>query len=82
MNPCDDEQRLAPVGDAACVRHVSPPVACHTCASLLVALDVHPRVAMQILRHSQIALTMNVYSEAQSKATRSALERLGKQLGG
>jgi integrase len=31
-----------------------------TCASLLVALDVHPRVAMQILRHSQIAVTMNV----------------------
>ena len=26
-----------------------------TCASLLVALDVDPRVAMQILRHSQIA---------------------------
>ena len=25
----------------------------HTCASLLAALDVHPRVAMQILRHSR-----------------------------
>ena len=34
-----------------------------TCASLLVALNVHPRVAMQILRHSQIAVTMQVYSE-------------------
>ena len=31
-----------------------------TCASLLVALNVHPRVAMQILRHSQIAITMQV----------------------
>jgi integrase len=30
-----------------------------TCASLLVALDVHPRVAMGILRHSQIAVTMD-----------------------
>jgi integrase len=30
------------------------------CASLLVALDVHPRVAMQILRHSQIAVTMTL----------------------
>ncbi|WP_407941336.1 site-specific integrase, partial [Nonomuraea cypriaca] len=29
-----------------------------TCASLLVALDVHPRVAMQILRHSRIAVTI------------------------
>ncbi|WP_437007562.1 replication initiator [Streptomyces sp. enrichment culture] len=26
----------------------------HTCGSLLAALDVHPRVAMQILRHSKM----------------------------
>jgi integrase len=53
-----------------------------TCASLLVALDVHPRVAMQILRHSQIAMTMEVYSEVLSAKTRSALKRLGRQLDG
>jgi integrase len=52
-----------------------------TCASLLAALDVHPRVAMQILRHSQIAVTMDVYTEVSSKQTRAALRRLGKQLG-
>jgi integrase len=28
-----------------------------TCGSLLAALDVHPRVATQILRHSKIAVT-------------------------
>lgn len=54
----------------------------HTCATLLAALDVHPRVAMQILRHSQIDVTMNVYTEASSKATRAALRRLGKSLDG
>ncbi|HSV64795.1 MAG TPA: site-specific integrase [Mycobacteriales bacterium] len=53
-----------------------------TCASLLVALDVHPCVAMQILRHSQIAVTMNVYSEVSSTETRAALKRLGESLGG
>jgi integrase len=53
-----------------------------TCASLLVALDVHPRVVMQILRHSQIAVTMNVYAEVFSPATREALRRLGDQLDG
>ena len=52
-----------------------------TCASLLVALDVHPRVAMQILRHSQIAVTMNVYSEVYSAETSEALRRLGEHLG-
>jgi integrase len=51
-----------------------------TCASLLVALNVHPRVAMQILRHSQIAVTMHVYSEVPSEATQDALRRLGQSL--
>jgi integrase len=41
-----------------------------TCASLLAALDVHPRVAMRILRHSKIAVTMEIYTEAPSDATR------------
>jgi integrase len=50
------------------------------CASLLVALDVHPRVAMQILRHSQIAVTMEVYSQVVGASTKEALRRLGEQL--
>jgi integrase len=53
-----------------------------TCASLLVALDVHPRVAMQILRHSQIAMTMEIYSEVPTAKTRNALKRLGRKLDG
>ena len=51
-----------------------------TCGSLLVDLDVHPRVAMKILRHAQFALTMEIYSEASSEATREALKRLGEVL--
>jgi integrase len=47
-----------------------------TCGSLLVALDVHPRVAMQILRHSKIAVTMEIYTEVPSDATRDALRKL------
>jgi integrase len=39
-----------------------------TCASLLVALNVHPRVATQ------------VYSEVPSEATQDALKRLGQGL--
>ncbi len=62
------------------------PVAVHstrrTCASLLAALDVHPRVAMQILRHSQIAVTMNVYTETYSADTVRALHRLGDAFDG
>jgi integrase len=53
-----------------------------TCATLLVDLDVHPREVMQILRHAQIAVTMEVYAQASSKATRTALKRLGDSLHG
>jgi integrase len=52
-----------------------------TCGSLLAALDVHPRVAMQILRHSKIGLTMEIYTEVPSASTRDALKRLGQWLG-
>ncbi|MFE0626980.1 tyrosine recombinase XerC [Streptomyces sp. NPDC058864] len=52
----------------------------HTCGSLLAALDVHPRIAMQILRHSKIAVTMEIYTHVPSEATRKALRRLGKHL--
>jgi integrase len=52
-----------------------------TCGSLLAALDVHPRVAMAILRHSRIALTMEVYTQVPDKTTRDALKRLSDLLG-
>lgn len=52
-----------------------------TCASLLAALDVHPRVAMRILRHSKIDVTMEIYTEVPSAATRGALKKLGEWLG-
>lgn len=53
----------------------------HTCGSLLAALDVHPRVAMQILRHSRIAVTMDIYTHVPSELTRRALKKLGDSLG-
>jgi integrase len=52
-----------------------------TCGTLLAALDVHPRVAMQILRHSRISVTMEIYTESTSEATRAALKKLGDSLG-
>ena len=40
------------------------------------------RVAMAILRHSQIAVTMNIYSEVSSEGMREALGALGSTLTG
>jgi integrase len=52
-----------------------------TCGSLLADLDVHPRVAMQTLRHARLSVTMEVYTTVSSKQTRAALKRLGASLG-
>ena len=67
--------------DKAGVRRIRVHDTRHTCASLLAALDVHPRVAMAILRHAQISITMEVYTEVPDEVTRAALKRLGDQLG-
>lgn len=49
-------------------------------ATPLVDLDVLPRVIMQVLRHAEISVTMEIYSQASSDATRDALKRLGESL--
>jgi hypothetical protein len=36
---------------------------------------------MQVLRHAQFAMTMDIYAKASSKATKEALRRLGDELG-
>ena len=51
-----------------------------TRGSLLAALDVHPRVAIQILRHSKIGVTMEIYTKVPSAVTRDALKKLGQWL--
>lgn len=51
-----------------------------TCATLLRDLNVHPRVAMNILRHARVAITMEVYTEVTDEATRDALRKLGESL--
>lgn len=53
-----------------------------TCGSLLADLDVHPRVAMQILRHADFKVTMEIYTQVSSKQTLDALKRLGDSLDG
>ncbi|MGV9252625.1 tyrosine-type recombinase/integrase [Streptomyces sp. NPDC003697] len=68
--------------DRAGVRRIRVHDTRHTCASLLAALDVHPRIAMQILRHSEIAVIMEVYTHVPSADTRRVLRKLGKALGG
>jgi len=68
------DTRIAKAG----IRRITVHDARRTCGTLLADLDVHPRVAMQILRHAQFSITMEIYAQVTSKATLDALKRLGK----
>ncbi|MDE3075004.1 MAG: site-specific integrase [Chloroflexota bacterium] len=48
----------------------------HTCASLLLAQGVHPRVVMEVLCHSNINLTMNIYSHVIPDLQREAADKM------
>lgn len=49
----------------------------HTCASLLAAAGTHPRTIMAILGHSQIGVTMNVYTHVATEDQRAAVGLVG-----
>ena len=51
-----------------------------TPASLLLAQGVHPRVVMEMLGHSTIALTMNTYSHVIPALERDAADRMNAAL--
>jgi integrase len=48
----------------------------HTCASLLLAQGVQPRVVMETLGHSQISITMDAYSHVLPALDAEAAERM------
>ncbi|MEE1805675.1 tyrosine-type recombinase/integrase [Streptomyces sp. BE133] len=81
MEPRNFNRSFTDRSAKADVRRIRPHDTRHTCGSLLAALDVHPRIAMQILRHSKIAVTMVIYTHVPSEATRKALRKLVKHLG-
>jgi integrase len=54
----------------------------HTCASLLLAQGVSPRVVMDVLGHSQLSITMDLYSHVMPSALRDAADAMDRALNG
>ena len=54
----------------------------HTCASLLLAQGVSPRVVMDVLGHSQLSITMDLYSHVMPSALRDAAHAMDRALSG
>ncbi len=67
---------------AAGVRDARLHDARHTAATLLLTQGVAPRVAMQILGHSQISLTLGTYSHVVPELATDAARRVGAALWG
>ncbi len=51
-----------------------------SCVSLLLAQGVHPRTVMEIVGHSAIEMTMNVYGHVNLETQRRALDELDRTL--
>ena len=51
-------------------------------ATLLAALGVPDRIAMEIAGHSQIGTTMNIYARVASEDMKEAIDKLGSELWG
>jgi integrase len=53
----------------------------HGCVSVLLALGVPPRTVMEIVGHTTLEMTMNVYGHVTLDDKRDAMDRLGDLLG-
>jgi integrase len=52
----------------------------HSCASILLAENVNPKVVQEMLGHSSIAVTMDVYSHTLPTMQADAAERMDRLL--
>ena len=54
----------------------------HSCATLLLAQGVNPRVVMETLGHSQVSLTLNTYTHVLPALQREAAAKIDAVLNG
>ncbi|HEY5178317.1 MAG TPA: tyrosine-type recombinase/integrase, partial [Dermatophilaceae bacterium] len=66
IDPRTLNRRFTARCDQAGVRHMTVHDARRTCATLLAALEVHPRVIMRIRRHADVLMTLEIYANARA----------------
>lgn len=52
----------------------------HSAASLLLSLGIHPKVVQELLGHTQIGITMDVYSHLLPGMQKDAMSKLDEAL--
>ncbi|MET9623019.1 site-specific integrase [Streptomyces sp. NPDC006464] len=80
VEPRNVHRSFVRVSEAAGLRLIRLHHARHGCATLLTAAGVAPRVVMEILGHSQISLTMDVYTHVVQDTQREAISHMDRLL--
>ncbi|WP_329463881.1 tyrosine-type recombinase/integrase [Streptomyces sp. NBC_01431] len=80
VEPRNVHRSFVRVSETAGLRVVRLHDARHGCATLLTAAGVAPRVVMEILGHSQISLTMDVYTHVVQDTQREAISHMDRLL--
>jgi integrase len=81
LDPRNVSRRFGDLCKAAGIRHIRLHDLRHTCATLLLAQGVAPRVVMETLGHSGISLTMNTYIHVLPVLQRDAASKIDALLG-
>jgi integrase len=76
LEPRNLERAFSKILAAAKLPHVRIHDLRHTAATLLLIQGVHPRVVMELLGHSQIAITMNTYSHVVPALQKDAADQM------
>lgn len=82
INPRNLLRQFKTLLDKAGIRDIRFHDLRHSCATFLIASGVHPRAIMEILGHSQISTTMNVYGHLLQEVQIAAVNGVEKLLTG
>lgn len=80
MEPRNLERAYQQILALAGLHHIRIHDLRHTAATLLLTQGVHPRVVMELLGHSQIAITMNTYSHVVPALMKEAANQMDAAL--
>jgi integrase len=76
-NPRTLNRRFTTRCDQAGVRHMTVHDARRTCATLLVDVEVHPRVIMRIRCQADVSMTLGIYGNACADGAARSAARAG-----
>jgi len=76
VDPRDDWEEWSSILEEAGAEHIRPHAARSWSATMMVALEIHPKIAMTLMRHADIRTTLNLYARSPNPELRAAAEEM------